>query len=82
MKTKRIKGVVKLSELLLAKTLYFYDYFEQCVVRTEPNGDGDVNYWIKFKGGVEFRGSTANDIIYETVHLNSLSITKKDYDEY
>lgn len=82
MKTKRIKSITELSELLLTKPIYFYNDFEECVVRTEPNKEGDVDYWIKYKGDTEFKGTTHNTNIFETVHLHSLSITEKDYNEY
>jgi len=83
MKTKRIKSTIKLSELLLTKPMYFFNDFEDCVVRTEPNKEGDVDYWIKYKGHIEFKGSPVkNNNIYETVQLESLSISKKDYDKH
>ena len=83
MKTTRINDIVKLNTMLLKKSMFFYNDFEECVVRTQPNKEGDVDYWIKYKGHLEFLGTPQNNkIIFETIHLYNLSITKKDYDEY
>ena len=82
MKTVKIRDTKILNEGLIKKPMYFYDDFEECVVRTKPNKESDVEYWIKYKGNIEFKGTTHNSNIYEIVHLYSLSITKKDYDKY
>ena len=82
MRTWHIKDTSELCGLLLSKPMYFYNDFEQCVVRTESDGKGDVNYWMKFKNKLEFTGSKKNDIVYETVHLDSIVLEKEDYDEF
>ena len=68
---------------MLKEQAYFYNDFEQCVVRTNPLDDNVVEYWIKYKGGVEFKGTPqVNNNIYETVHIYSESITEKQYNGY
>ena len=83
MRTRRISDVFKLNTMLETKPMYFYNAFVECVVRSQPDDNGNVEYWIKYKGRkYDLKGSNNNTNIFETVHIDSLTITKGDYYDY
>ena len=80
MKIKRIEK--DFYERLKIEPLYLINEFEQCVVRTLPDGD-DVRVFIKFKDSYEFEADTAiNKIAHDTLYIDRFEISKEDYEQY
>lgn len=81
MNTKRVKSSEAFEVIFRDKVAYLYYEFEDAVVRASVSKDGKADYYVKLKGGIEFKANDKNNLVTESL-LAPVLISKEDYDKF
>lgn len=61
--------------------VFIYSDFEECALRSEII-DGEIEYFIKFKGNHEFKAVYSSKLVGNTLTGNPEIITREEYNRY
>jgi|WetSurMetagenome_2_1015567.scaffolds.fasta_scaffold141831_1 hypothetical protein len=61
--------------------VFIYSDFEECAIRAEKV-DGEIVYYLKFKGNHEFKAIYNSRLVGDALSSNPEFITKEEYNRY